>query len=671
MAIKDAIAGGLTERAGGGYASELLQEEMGLTVDNSLYNSRLIDTYIKFINKEYSYVNISELLSYAKIEPYQVIDEGHWFTQEQIDLFYERLEKLTKNKDIAREAGRYAASSESLGVMRQYMLGLVGPAKAYQLIGKYAPKLAKSSIYESKIKTSNGIEITVTPLKGVHEKQFQCNNRIGYFEAIALAFNYSLPEIRHPECIFKGGKVCRYIISWKQSYFFFCKKIRNYAALFFLAVSLGSSFMYSLSTLMTILPFSIFVVLSLTLYAAIIEKRELNAAIDSLKVSSDGLMEQIDVNYNNSLMLSEIGLSLSRQMDIDIILSNAMKVLELRLCYDRGVILLTNEDNSLLLFRAGFGYTPEQLNILKNTRFHLNMSESKGLFVVSFREQKPFLINDIHEVETHLSSHSLEFAKQMGALSFICCPIIYEGESLGILAVDNVKTKKPLVQSDISLLMGVAPEIGISIHSCLLLEAKERQFKSTIHVLAASIDARDPLTAGHSEKVTEYAMGICCELDIQKEEKEVIRIAALLHDYGKIGIKDSILMKPGKLELEERKEIETHADKTKKILEQVHFEGIYKGIPNIAGSHHEKIDGSGYPKGQKGEDIPLGARIIGVADFFEAITAKRHYRNPMPLDIAFQLLNEQAGKSYDKKIVDAFVKYYNGREKTQSINLEI
>ncbi|MBZ0159593.1 MAG: HD domain-containing protein [bacterium] len=363
-------------------------------------------------------------------------------------------------------------------------------------------------------------------------------------------------------------------------------------------------------------------------------------------------------------MISEIGLSLSKQMNVDIILSNVIKVLETRLYYDRGVILLANQDSSLLLFRAGFGYTPEQLNVLKHTQFHLNMSESKGLFVVCFREQKPFLINDMHEIETNLSSHSLDFAKKMGALSFICCPIIYEGESLGILAVDNIKTKKPLVQSDISLLMGVAPEIGISIHNCMLLETKERQFKSILHTLAASIDARDPLTAGHSEKVTEYALGICHELDLPKEYEEIIRIASLLHDYGKIGIKDSILMKPGKLNDEERKEIESHADKTRNILERIHFEGIYKEIPNIAGSHHEKIDGSGYPKGQRGEDIPLGARIIGVADFFEAITAKRHYRNPMPLDIAFQLLNEEVGKSYDKNIVDAFMKYYNKTLKT-------
>lgn len=177
--------------------------------------------------------------------------------------------------------------------------------------------------------------------------------------------------------------------------------------------------------------------------------------------------------------------------------------------------------------------------------------------------------------------------------------------------------------------------------------------------MASSIDARDAMTAGHSEKVTEYALGICNELGISKDYCEVIRVAALLHDYGKIGIEDSILKKKGKLNPYERIEIETHAEKTKKILEQIHFEGFYKEVPDIAGSHHEKIDGSGYPKGLKGEEIPLGARIIGVADFFDAITSKRHYREPLPLDIAFQLLEEESGTRFDKKIVNAFTTFYN------------
>jgi len=331
---------------------------------------------------------------------------------------------------------------------------------------------------------------------------------------------------------------------------------------------------------------------------------------------------------------------------------------------------LANQDKTGLTFREGFGYTDEQLNLLKNTNFHLDRPESRGVFAVSFREHKPFLINDIDEIKEDLSPRSLEFAKKMGTKSFICCPIIYEEESLGILAVDNLKTKRPLVQSDINLLMGIAPEIGVSIHNAMLIDARERQFKSILQVLASSIDARDPLTAGHSEKVTEYAVGICNELGMSRDYCEMIRVASLLHDYGKIGIKDDILKKEDKLNTEEREEIQKHVEKTKNILEKVNFEGIYKEVPEIAGSHHEKINGSGYPKGLRGEEIPLGARIIAVADFFEAITSKRHYRDAMPLDIAFQLLVDSSGKNFDEEVVEAFIRYYN-KERSRISNYRI
>ena len=623
-----------------------------------LYSSRIIKTYIAFIKQKYSYVNIDEILSYAKMEPYQVEDETHWFTQEQIDLFYEKLEKLTGNKNIAREAGRYAASPEAIGVMRQYVLGLVGPAKLFEIVGKVANNFTKSSIYESKKLGSNRVEITVKPNDGVNEKPFQCENRIGFFEAVGTLFNYKLPKIEHPECIFKGGSACRYRVSWRESRADFWIRIRNYAALLLFFIWFGTYLKYPEIALNIVLSASTVTILVLTIFAQNIEKKELKSAIDNLRVSSDKLIEQINMNYNNVLLTNEIGYALSKQMDTDGILLNVVQILQRRLDYDRGTIFLANEEKTRLKFRRGFGYTDEEFSILKNNSFHLDKPESRGVFIFSFRKQKPFLINDIDEIREDLSPRSLEFAKKMGSKSFICCPIIYEDESLGVLAVDNIKTKRPLVQSDINLLMGIAPEIGISIHNAMILEAKERQFKSIIQVLAASIDARDPLTAGHSEMVTEYTVGICKEMNLPKDYCEMMRVAALLHDYGKIGIRDSILMKNGKLSIEEREEIKAHVEKSRTILEQINFEGIYKEVPNIAGSHHEKMDGSGYPNGFRGEEIPLGARILAVADFFEAITSKRHYREPMPLDIAFGLLEKESGMHFDKEVVEAFIRYY-------------
>jgi len=626
--------------------------------DKPLYNSRIINTYIKLIKKKYSYINIDKLLSYAGMEPYQVADEGHWFTQNQVDRFYERLEKLTGNKNIAREAGRYAASPDAIGTMRQYVLGLTGPAKAYEIVGRYANKFAKSSVYKSEIIASNKVEITVTPKPGVKEKLYQCENRLGFWDAISILFNYRLPKIEHPECIFEGNSSCRYIISWRKSHASLWKSVRNYAVLALSTISAGAYFIYPAITAYTLLT-SIFIVLGLTLYHKILENKELDKAITNLKNSSEELVNQIDSNYNNALMLNEIGQTLNSRINMDKILSEAVKILRRRLDYDRGMILLANDGETELIFHKGFGYTDEQFNLLKNSSFRLNKPESKGPFVISFREKKPILIDDVNKIETTLSPRSLKFMKKMGTTSFICCPITYETQSLGILAADNVKTERPLRQSDVNILMGIASQIGISINNAKIYEAKDRQFESALKTLAASIDARDSLTAGHSERVSKYAVGICNELGLSKEYTKMIRIVSLLHDYGKIGIDDSILKKQGSLTTQEYEEIKTHAKKTRNILEQFDFEGIYKDIPVIAGSHHENLDGSGYPEGLKGKEIPLGSKIIGVADFFEALTSKRHYREAMPVNEAFDLLNKKSGKQFDEKIVSAFTRYYN------------
>lgn len=642
-----------------------MNEVQPIDKNTPLYNSRNLNVYLKLIKNRYSYVNIDDLLRFADMEIQEVEDEGHWFNQEQINKFYYRLVQVTGNKNIAREAGRYAASPEALGTIKKYVLGFVSPETAYKLIDRYAPLLTRSSKYESKKIGHNKVEVTVTPYNGVKEEKYQCENRLGYLEAISYVFNYKHPKIEHPECLFNGDKVCRYVLSWQDLNSSLLKRLRNIS---FVPLSIFNIIFYNYNPELTFsftLPVSIIILLSLSLKASYLEKDELNDAINNLRSSVEDLLNNIDTNYNNALLINEIGLALNKQSSMDEIINNTVNLIQKRLDYDRAAIFLPNAERTHLHFKAGFGYTSEQYDILKRKLFSLNKPESKGVFVISFKEKKPFLINDINEIVGDLSAQSYEFAKKLGTKSFICCPIVYEDESMGILAVDNIKTKRPLKQTDLSLLMGIANAVGMSIRNFILNEAKEKQFNSILKVLSASIDARDFLTSGHSERVTKFAVGICEEMGLTKEFTEMIKIASLLHDYGKIGINDSILKKNGNLTPEEYNEIKTHAEKTRIILEQVNFEGIYKDIPEIAGAHHEKIDGSGYPKGLKDDEIPLGAKIIAVADFFEAITSQRHYRDAMPVDDALALLIEKRGVHFDKNVVDAFIRYY----KKKSLNI--
>ena len=626
-----------------------------------LYNSRIIDTYVKLIRRKYDYVSIPELFRAAKMKPYEVEDQGHWFTQEQVNLFYDRLVKLTGNKNIAREAGRYSASPEAIGVMRQYVLGMLGPSKTFAMIGKAAQNFTRSSICRSKKITSNKVEITVTPEPGVQEMPFQCENRTGFFEAIVSIFTNRLPEVEHPECMFKGGNVCRYTVSWHQPFSNYWQKAVNYIILFFLLLGVASFVFFPFSAIKGLWPAVIVILLFLALLTMIgdrIEKGEFRDSMANLSGSTDKLIEQIEINYNHARLVNEIGQAISRETSIEDVLNNVIEISEKRLDYDRGLILLANKEKTRLIFRSGFGYSEDQLVFLKKTAFHLDKPESKGVFIVSFREQKPYLINDINSIEKKLSLRSLAFAKKLGTQSFICCPIVCDNEPLGIFAVDNLKSKRPLVKSDMSFLMGIAPVIGISIRNADLLDARDKQMRSILQVMAASIDARDPMTAGHSEKVTEYALGICDELGLSKDYCEVVGVAASLHDYGKIGVPDSLLKKEGRLTDSEYEVVKTHAERTRVILSRINFEGMLRQVPEIAGAHHEKLDGSGYPDGLKGDEIPLGAKIIAVADFFEAITSKRHYRDPMAVREAFSLLQKEADIHLERRIIDAFIDYY-------------
>jgi len=626
--------------------------------DPQLYNSRIIHSYIKLIKKKYPEINLEILLDYAGMKPHEVNDQGHWFTQDQIDDFYERLVVLTGNENIAREAGRFSASPETIGVMRQYILGMATPGKAYELIGKGSTNFTKSSKYESKMISPNKVQITVTPYEGVKEKKFQCENRQGFFEAITMIFNYRQPRIEHPECFFKGDTCCRYIISWEKTFATYLKFIRNYCAFFSFIIGILLLPFLSLTTLASVYSISLFLIL-LTSYAAVcFEKKDLNDAVISLQDSSDQLVDQIEINYNNRLITREIGQVINRYSHINDVLSKVVSVLEKRLDFDRGMIMLANKDKTLMGFRAGFGYTPEQHNFLQKLYFHLDNPDSKGVFVVSFKEKKPQLINDINKFQETMSNRSSSFARKMGAKSFICCPIICDNESIGILAVDNIRSKRLLVHSDMSLLIGISHFIGISIRHTEHIEAQKNQLKTVLKVLVSSIDARDPVTKGHSEWVAEFSVGICDELGLSHEEREVIRVAALLHDYGKIAIPDSMLKKTDKLTAHEYEYVKFHVNKTKEILDQINFEGPLKDVPDIAAAHHERYDGTGYPKGMKGDEIPLGGRIIAVSDYFEALTANRYYNEPMPPEQVLEILKEKKGSFFDSQIVDAFVNYY-------------
>ena len=199
------------------------------------------------------------------------------------------------------------------------------------------------------------------------------------------------------------------------------------------------------------------------------------------------------------------------------------------------------------------------------------------------------------------------------------------------------------------LCRGMAEQAAVAIENARLFDEREEAHLGLTKALAAAIDARDPYTHGHSRRVTKYAVAIGREMGLDAADLRVLRRAALLHDVGKIGTPDAILRKPTGLTEEEYAEVQKHPAMAVEMLKKVGF--LLDEVPYIL-HHHERWSGGGYPDGLAGEEIPLGARILAVADTLDAMTSDRPYRPGMTLSEARKEIETCAGTQFDPNIAD-------------------
>jgi PAS domain S-box-containing protein len=448
-----------------------------------LYNSRLLKNYVEYTKRFYPEAKIESILGYAGIATYELEDEGHWFSQDQVERFHQILTQKTGDPNISREVGRYSASAKASGVVRQYVLGLISPAAAYWVLEKFTSTLSRAHTFEMRKLGANKIEVSVTPKPGVLEKLYQCDNRMGMLEAVSKVFTNKFPEIEHPTCIHRGGKLCCYIITWEKTSALMWRRTRNYLILLSLLSLAGLHFFIPfIPWIILILSFAS-LLLGISFYSKHLESKELKKTIETQGDAAKDHLEEMNIRYNNALLVQEIGQATSTILDIDKLMNTVASIMERRLDFDRGMVMLANKERTRLLYTAGYGYSKEQEALMQQTEFHLDNPKSKGMFVLAFREKKPFLLNDIAEDSNKLSKKSRELAAQMDVHSLICVPIVYEQESLGILAVDNIVSKRPLTQSDMSLLQGVASQTAVSMINAMSfnkLQESEEKYRTIL-----------------------------------------------------------------------------------------------------------------------------------------------------------------------------------------------
>ncbi len=329
----------------------------------------------------------------------------------------------------------------------------------------------------------------------------------------------------------------------------------------------------------------------------------------------------------------------SSSLDLDEALSSAFNSVVKMLNAETGSLMLFDPEGKVLTIKKSYGLNEE---IIRKTRV------KKGETIVGSVAQsgEPLTIYGRADISP------IKGRKKYEKVNSICVPLKTRKGVIGVVNLNRKQDTNPFTQDNLKLLFTMANDAAFAIENATLYQNLHESYLSIIRALASALELKDPYTRGHSESVSRYAVALAERLKLSPEEIEIIEVAAILHDIGKIGVQTNILNKPGKLNDEEWKEIKQHPEFSCKILKEVNFP--WKIKPLIY-AHHERYDGKGYPTGLKGDKIPLGARIIAVADTFAAMTSDRVYRKGLSKELTIEELKRVAGTQLDSELVKVFV----------------
>jgi len=306
----------------------------------------------------------------------------------------------------------------------------------------------------------------------------------------------------------------------------------------------------------------------------------------------------------------------------------------------RVMILLLDRTKRVLSLHSAFGFDEEEVQVkhFYNIKPFDHCIVHKGT-VITMKEVLP-------------EDDYREFTAKMPFLAdMVFAPLEIEGEAYGLLGVSDKKQK--FSEVDLEIFCALGSQAAVAIDNAMLHRRVKDTFHHTAAALAEAINSRDPYTGGHTKRVEEYSLKIADALNCPDDEKENLKLAAILHDIGKIGIDDAILRKGGHLSNEEEVIMKKHPEIGARILSFADEMGDV--MPGVC-YHHEWYDGSGYPEGLSGEEIPRQARIIAIADAFDALTTNRPYRKAIDKREALEKLIESGGSQFDPRLVEIFCK---------------
>ncbi len=371
--------------------------------------------------------------------------------------------------------------------------------------------------------------------------------------------------------------------------------------------------------------------------------------------------------------LADLGQEISDTNDFEEMLRNSFHLLLGSLAIRRGAVAEYERDPATLRFIASRGLGESKNDALEFATDHARELASFGSTITldqSRREAHRFL-------EDHKSLASIEID--------LLLPLVVRERLIGLVLLGEKASGEKYTEEDLEVLSALARHIAVGIHSHRLIEEVEHKaienqrlydglrkiYKETVHAFAAAIDIKDRYTQGHSVRVGKYSEIIAREMGWTDDEVEGITIAGYLHDIGKLIVDLSVINSPERFSAKDSKEMSRHPSAGYEILARIKHP--YAQIPLMARYHHERIDGNGYPDGLKGDQIPPGAKIVTLADSFDAMTTDRPYRKKLPLEDVLEDFRANTGTQFDPVVVcafcRAFLKEIEGSKERRLLNM--
>jgi len=361
----------------------------------------------------------------------------------------------------------------------------------------------------------------------------------------------------------------------------------------------------------------------------------------SIILDKGRMILELDNRLRQFSTLYEVGSLLVSSLDQKAVRKMTLETMTRLMNAEAGSLLLLDEKSGELYFEVALGEKGEKVK-------EIRLKRGEGIAGWVAEHGTPLVIDDV--TSDPRFQGRVDKCTDFITKSMACVPIKIKDKVVGVLQAIN-KVDGRFTEDEIDLFQLFSNEVAIALDNARLYGELRQTFFTTAGALAEAIEKRDPYTGGHTKRVLKYSTAIAEQLNLQPREMETLKLSAVLHDIGKIGVEDKILRKSDKLDADEMSAMNRHPKLGAEIVG--HIKQLKDVIPAML-YHHERVDGKGYPDGLAGDAIPLTARIIAVADTYDAMTTTRPYRKGLKPEVAIDEIKGEVGKQFDGDVVAAF-----------------